>query len=327
MRFFRWPVFVIALLLAATAACDSTPAPTVDVGSAPKWVVEANERARKPRPAPDPQAEPQPAVQKLVAYPYLWKVRGTGADSYLLGSFHINTDFQGLDPLPDSVRQAFEASEVVMLEADVNSPQLEPKRMTIPRGNGLRKRLSPQQWDQVVKITGYPSSTLQVLRPWLISSAITAKWFEMGPRGMDGRFIILARVHDKKVEFLESLDEQAQLLDQLTTVDDIAKMLERENDVRRSFAVAKQVFESGTAKEFGDFDPVFSAEMTQKHKRLLFYDRNERWAQRLTPRLAKEGGLFVVVGAGHLVGEGSVPALLAQKGLAVERIDAPAEVQ
>ena len=45
--------------------------------------------------------------------------------------------------------------------------------------------------------------------------------------------------------------------------------------------------------------------------------------ERLTPLLALGEPVFVVVGAGHVVGRGGIPALLAERGLHVERLRGP----
>ena len=48
--------------------------------------------------------------------------------------------------------------------------------------------------------------------------------------------------------------------------------------------------------------------------------RNERWAEWVARRLETPGTVFVAVGAGHLAGEVSVQAMLAERGLATERV-------
>ena len=52
--------------------------------------------------------------------------------------------------------------------------------------------------------------------------------------------------------------------------------------------------------------------------RRLVTDRNRRWAARLSERLQGDGVIVAVVGAGHLIGPGGVPALLRDRGFSVE---------
>jgi uncharacterized protein YbaP (TraB family) len=52
----------------------------------------------------------------------------------------------------------------------------------------------------------------------------------------------------------------------------------------------------------------------------LLRQRNQRWAAWIQRRLQRPGTVFVAVGAGHLAGGDSVPAMLAEAGLKVERL-------
>ncbi len=51
---------------------------------------------------------------------------------------------------------------------------------------------------------------------------------------------------------------------------------------------------------------------------VLITDRNKRWADEIAKLMAGAGTVFIAVGAGHLVGDDSVIALLRQRGFKVE---------
>ena len=56
-------------------------------------------------------------------------------------------------------------------------------------------------------------------------------------------------------------------------------------------------------------------------RRRLLTDRNARWLPQIEALLARDGeDALVVVGAGHLVGPGSVVEMLRARGLAVMRM-------
>ena len=66
-----------------------------------------------------------------------------------------------------------------------------------------------------------------------------------------------------------------------------------------------------TRNELADFPDLLHA---------LMVARNERWAAWVRHRLDQPGVLLVAVGAGHLAGDQSVPALLERGGVRVERV-------
>ena len=51
----------------------------------------------------------------------------------------------------------------------------------------------------------------------------------------------------------------------------------------------------------------------------IFTVRNKKWADQIEEEMKGSGTDFIAVGAGHLVGDDSVPALLRAKGFNVER--------
>jgi uncharacterized protein YbaP (TraB family) len=55
--------------------------------------------------------------------------------------------------------------------------------------------------------------------------------------------------------------------------------------------------------------------------KLLFNDRNGRWAQWIARRLQQPGVVFVAVGAGHLAGKDSVQQKLGKYGIRTARIN------
>ena len=55
--------------------------------------------------------------------------------------------------------------------------------------------------------------------------------------------------------------------------------------------------------------------------RLMFTDRNARWADWIAARLDAPGSVFVAVGAGHFAGRDSVLVRLAEKGIESQRLN------
>ena len=54
--------------------------------------------------------------------------------------------------------------------------------------------------------------------------------------------------------------------------------------------------------------------------RMMFTDRNDRWADWVRARLQAPGTVFVAVGAGHLAGQDSLLVRLAERGISSRRV-------
>ena len=55
--------------------------------------------------------------------------------------------------------------------------------------------------------------------------------------------------------------------------------------------------------------------------KVLFNERNGRWAQWIARRLQQPGVVFVAVGAGHLAGKDSVQQKLSRYGIRTARVN------
>jgi hypothetical protein len=55
--------------------------------------------------------------------------------------------------------------------------------------------------------------------------------------------------------------------------------------------------------------------------RMMFTERNERWADWIRARMQTPGTVFVAVGAGHLAGKDSLLVRLAERGIASQRVN------
>jgi len=55
--------------------------------------------------------------------------------------------------------------------------------------------------------------------------------------------------------------------------------------------------------------------------RMMFTERNSRWADWIRARLQTPGTVFVAVGAGHLAGKDSLLVQLAERGIPSQRVN------
>jgi uncharacterized protein YbaP (TraB family) len=72
------------------------------------------------------------------------------------------------------------------------------------------------------------------------------------------------------------------------------------------------------AYDSGDVDTMTALLVLPRTAEAMLYARNRAWLPKLRTYLSQDGA-FVAVGLGHLLGEQSLPALLAKAGYVVER--------
>jgi uncharacterized protein YbaP (TraB family) len=134
----------------------------------------------------------------------------------------------------------------------------------------------------------------------------------------------IAEAEGKPVEGLETLQLQVNMFNQLPTVapSPEAKSAPATNEMS---GLSKAMEQMQTAWTRGD-QSVFVSMLEQLKSaspdtyRLMFTERNTRWADWIRARMQTPGTVFVAVGAGHLAGKDSLLVKLAERGLPSRRV-------
>jgi hypothetical protein len=270
-------------------------------------------------------AAPEPPV--VTAQPFLWQVKKDGADpamasSYLFGTMHIGTDAE--TELHPFVFQRLDAARAVFFEAnvfDIDVMEVAAKAM-LPPGQSMKSKLSPGRWEILVDRLGgllTPEATLDRLKPWALAGMLAQDMLP-STQPMDKVMYERAKAANKKLLFLETVDQQLTSIE--ASLD--AKVLD---DMLGDMPLAeKTILELADAYRKGDMERLmkvtFDPEEMKKHPAMfdkLLYARNRNWIPKLIAELDR-GGVFVAVGAAHLLGDKSVNALLAEKGYSLSRM-------
>ena len=255
---------------------------------------------------------------------------------YLLGSIHLAD--QSFYPLRKTIEKAYQESDALVVEADViameSDPVLQQKVMLeslYPPGQQLKDHIPPevyarlQQWLHDRQI---PEANFNRMRPAI--AMITLSLIEMQARGLDPKagidrhFLNQAHKEGKTILELESVLQQIQMLNSLEkpelylqqTLDQVSEMdsfVPRITSAWKSGdqeAIHELVIQEGL-DEHPEFAPLFE---------LLFYQRNREMAEKIQALSRQHDTLFVVVGAGHLVGAQSITELMEKSGYSIEQI-------
>ena len=256
-------------------------------------------------PAPAaPVAEPVRAN----ARPAIFVVNDEDTIIYLFGTFHA-LDGKS-DWFNDEVRTAFTASNELILETLVPAQLLKPI---------IQRPVPPMPVQPVGPFAGSASflSTNKMVMSAGQSQGMSTK------HGADAILRDAAEEVGKPVGGLESFEFQLGMFSKMpgaTPPSDPA------DAARTKAAVAAMLNRLQAAWNRGDiesFTPMLTQMETNSPEtyRLLFNDRNGRWAQWIARRLQQPGVVFVAVGAGHLAGKDSVQHKLGRYGIRSARLN------
>jgi uncharacterized protein YbaP (TraB family) len=272
------------------------------------------------------------------AKPPVWTVHGAGATIVLFGSVHILPP--GADWEPDALKQALAQADELWFEVpidDLSAQDVSRQALAkgvLPQGQGLADMLSDRgkaRLRHVETELHLPGPSLERLRPWLaeltIGEADYAREGATPDQGVERQLANAAPQASRHA--FETAGQQIAMFAgqpepvQVASLEDTLRDLEDDPEQWRRLIDAwlkgdmKALEKEGLEDLRRDSPQMFKALLT---------DRNAAWLATLSRRLnaptaaSRPARIVVVVGVGHLVGPGGVPALLRAKGF---RVDGP----
>jgi uncharacterized protein YbaP (TraB family) len=251
---------------------------------------------------------------------------------YLLGSLHVlKSDAY---PLPKAINEAYSLSQKVVFETDLaamTDPAVQGKMMAMglyPEGQTLFQNISDEMQSSLKeKMTnlGMPMEHFARFRPWFMAVSLTLMELQrLGfsiEYGIDIHFYGKAGMDEKEIGFLEPVDFQLELLGKMNARDQKAFLGQTLKDLDIAAQMADDMLKYWKK---GDADNLYallfkSFEDYPQIKNRLIGQRNLQWVKKIEEMMVEDKNILVIVGAGHLVGPGSVVALLKQKGYRVKQ--------
>ena len=262
----------------------------------------------------------------------LWEVETSTNNVFLLGSLHLlKSDAY---PLAAEIDSAYRLSPKVVFETDIGAmedPAVQARMLNMamyPEGQTLAQHIPPEMQKALNKKLadlGLPMEAFVRFKPWFLAVTLTTLELQrLGfshLSGIDVHFYGRAQSDEKELDFFESIDYQLDLLGNMGADDQESFLGQTLKDLEIAAQMADDMmryWQNGQVeklhallfKSFEDYPEI--------ENRLLL-QRNKDWVEKIEVMLAEPENVFVVVGAGHLVGPGSVVELLRQKGYKVKQ--------
>ncbi len=258
----------------------------------------------------------------------LWELHGKHNTVYLLGSIHVlrPNDY----PLAPVVLDAYTHAGSLLMEVnleEIDSGQVQAEMLasaTLSDGKTLPDVLGKQRYERAAALAhdiGVELSQFDQFAPWFAAEAISElQLTQLGfqpANGVEMYFLDRARSDGKSVDGLEtvhdqlsvfqnmSLDAQAEyLLSSLEQAHDLPK--EVDSMVRAWQRGDTRWFESELQSDLGHDSDLYQS---------VLVARNRKWVPKIEALLKGDKNYLVIVGTGHLAGQGSVVDLLKKDGI------------
>ena len=265
------------------------------------------------------------------ALPPVWVVKGHDSTIVLFGSVHLLPP--GTDWRPEALKLALAKADEVWFEAPMDAAGLQEAtkdavaRGYLPQGQTLGPMLSEagrKRLAAAAKVLSVPVEQFDPLQPWFAELLIQDGLFKViGVDGSDGveEQLWAGLAPSAKRVTLETPEQQIGFFADAPMKEQLASLEQTLKDVpnaRRDYA---KLLKAWLGRDIRGLDKEV-LEPLKKSSPALFdrvvSQRNARWVQALDERLKGKGETVMVVGMGHLIGPGGVPARLRAQGVEVD---------
>ncbi|WP_405081498.1 TraB/GumN family protein [Paenibacillus chitinolyticus] len=269
-----------------------------------------------------------------------WKVKHNHNTLYLLGSVHLG--IPEMYPLQKNIREAFEASDDLWVEADTLSGDMSyfANLMVYDDGTKIQDHVSKETYEKLQKVLKkmeIPEQAFEEYKPFAVSSNLSMLSLFDQPEqitaasasGIDHYFLTKALLTGKPVHELEGIKLQADVFNSLSPEaqeKDLNSLLDTlladgGKEGADSFKQLQLDWSKGDAKGVAD-GLVRGGLMEGELNKNLIGERDKNMAKKIADLLEKDGERtsFVVVGSAHYVVKDMVIDQLKAKGYDVQPV-------
>jgi uncharacterized protein YbaP (TraB family) len=263
---------------------------------------------------------------------FLWSIETANNTIFLLGSLHISP--ADIYPLPEVIERAYDKCSKIIFETDievVKDPSFRTKIMTMgiyPEGEDLEDNVSTQTFNLLKKradTAGIPLHQLSRLKPVFCALTLTnIEYMKLGfnpANGIDMYFYNKAKKDGKDVLGFETSEFQISLLTQLTHKQEdmmLRQTLKDLENIEKDAANLVKYWKNGDSKRLDSLISKSFKDFPEIYDR-WFLNRNKRWLDEIKKLIGKNEDIFIVVGAGHLVGREGLVEFLRQQNYEIHQ--------
>lgn len=263
----------------------------------------------------------------------MWEINSGKAKVHLLGSIHVG--HPTFYPLPENIEQAFRRSPNLAVEVDVQNLDarkynelINRARTEVPNGKkGVSKEFAARIKDALFAKRLDPDDYYNRYKFWYLFELLAQQRLPQGIRpeyGVDVHFLKRAQQDKKTVHELESVEQQLKMLEQLGQDSPELYYNFLNDPIQKSISLVSMIrlWKQGEPRDLAEalFQPLQKEPSYAPIYKKLFFERNKKMAGKIVNYLKTGSHYFVVIGAGHLVGDKGIPELLKAKGYNIKQV-------
>jgi len=267
------------------------------------------------------------------AEPAIWIVKGPHATVYLFGTIHALPKDQSWHSA--KIDAAIQQSHALYLEIpnvdDAASMQPALMQLGMDQAHPLSTKLTPDQLAKLTKAAasaGLPGgeAMLESFKPWL--AALMLSLVPLMQAGYDPNSGVELELKpefvqaNKPVKGFETAEQQMHYFSDMSDKAQVDFLAAELDDFDSAIDKFKQMLAAWSAGDTDELDKLNNAEFKDKYPDLfqtLVVNRNQGFTTQIGGLLKGDGISFVAIGAGHLVGDEGIPAMLQKQGYKVTR--------
>lgn len=264
---------------------------------------------------------------------FLWEVKSNAGTAYILGSLHFADE--SFYPLNENIINAYYDSSALVVELNPFTIDKKAMEKTILKKGyyagtkTIQDNVSAETFQLLTKFAAkneIPVQSLMKMKPALLSLTLSVhKLMKMGfdpTYGIDMFFCRKAMDLIPIIE-LETMDEQlAMIFDKVDENKYLHYTLQDLDNMEELFKDIISAWKQGDQEALDNLllKPYENQPEIQPILEEVFYKRNKKMVRKITNLMKNRQKVFVVVGAGHLIGDKGIIQTLQDKGYSTRQL-------